>query len=33
MQEKADFTKCHLIWTSWFKKKFSSELTPLAKDS
>lgn len=28
MTEKASFEKCHLIWTSWWKKKFTQELRP-----
>ena len=30
MTDKASFSKCNLIWTSWWKKKYSDEL---AKDN
>jgi len=31
MTEKANFDKCHLIWTSWWKRKFADDLVPYDK--
>lgn len=28
MTEYANFEKCNLIWTSWYKKKISDKLIP-----
>ena len=31
MTDRAHDHKCNLVWTSWWKKKFSDDLVPFAK--